>query len=221
MVHNDSSPEDDLISSLERHGTSTFSASSTWKIRTNPLAQDDIRRERRAAIASGKLKCRRLSYDDDDDVDIAALNNYLSINDQILVPPIQLSDSNAEENCNETEFGKQKEEEELSVCLNTLSYCLATSSSSSCASSSPLCKVPTNEQMAANLKVEENVALTPTRTVADQSKEIGNWFKFGKWKLGLAWLGVASVVILVIFSVRCLGFGVYDEQQLPFLLVPT
>ncbi|XP_022134742.1 uncharacterized protein LOC111006938 [Momordica charantia] len=64
MLHNNSGPEDEeeLISYLQRRGSATLSGSSTWKIRTNELAQHEFRRERRAAAAA--IAARKLSYED-------------------------------------------------------------------------------------------------------------------------------------------------------------
>lgn len=53
----DTSPRE-LISSLQKFHK-TFS-SSGWKVRTNHLAVEDVIRERRAVIKSGRLKGRRL-----------------------------------------------------------------------------------------------------------------------------------------------------------------
>ncbi|TYJ98442.1 hypothetical protein E5676_scaffold350G00430 [Cucumis melo var. makuwa] len=198
--------EDELISSLNRHGTPP----SNWKIRTNQLAYDDIRRERRAAIASGNLKGRRLSYDDAVDMSLHLKNtdflhgDYLDEfpdqDDQII---IQSSSDSGEEKA-----------EQVPVCLNALSYSCASSSSSS-SSSGQLVPPQTKEEMAAKAKVEENV----TAIVGEKKMETWNGCKIGKWKVGLAWLAVASVP-MVVFSLRCLWFHDEDEQ-FPFLLVPT
>ncbi|KAG6589372.1 hypothetical protein SDJN03_14795, partial [Cucurbita argyrosperma subsp. sororia] len=205
----DSPPEDDLISSLHRHGTATFSASSTWKIRTNELAQDEILRERRAAMGVGKFMGRRLSFDD---VDMGhALNtellhgNYWNgfVQDQIVAPSVQSSDSSQDNRNRET--GKEEEEEEVPVCLNGLSYSSASSSSSSSSGSFAPPQV----------KEEENV-----RASVGGKREIGNRCRIGTWEVGLACLAIASVVMLI-FSARCLEFGAYEEERLPFLLVPT
>lgn len=192
-----SQPEDDLISSLNRHGT----PSSTWNIRTNQLAHDEIRRERRAAIASGNFKARRLSYDDTLDTDFLHgdyFNDFL--HDQILAPSIHSSDS-AEEKA-----------EQVPVCLNALSYSSASSSSSSSSSGSFL-PLQMKEQIADKVRVN----VTP---IVGEKREIGNRCKIGKWEVGLAWLAIASVA-MIIFSLRCLGFGAYEEERFPFLLVPT
>ncbi|KGN63472.1 hypothetical protein Csa_014116 [Cucumis sativus] len=189
----------ELISTLNRHAT----PSSSWKIRTNQLAYEEIRTERRAAIASGNLKARRLSYDDAIDMSLHLNTNFLLHGDYLDESP-----QDDDQMIPSSDPGEEKAEQ---VCLNALSYSCASSSSSS----GKFVPLQMKEQMAAKAEVEENV-----RAVVGEIKmETRNGCKIGNWKVGLACLAIASVP-MVIFSLRCLGLH-DEEEQFPFLLVPT
>lgn len=95
LVHFDSSPRNLMSALQQQHPTTktsstrrrsssfsycspstiTGSSGEVWRVRENELAMDDIRRERKLAFESGKLRGRRLfheesdvSYDEDEDI---------------------------------------------------------------------------------------------------------------------------------------------------------
>lgn len=187
-----------LMSSLQHRIISPPpSEEVAWKVRTNDLAVDEILNERRAAIASGKLKGRRRLFEE--------LEGVISTDQEISL--VQESDVRSvfsydySDNYEEENWGRK---EALYPSCPHCSY----SSSSSSSSSTSLCA--------------ENVERggLEVATMAEKRTNIGCDIVGSGRGRGRSWLVISLIVVCIvgmIISRNC--FGIYEDEEV--ILTPT
>ncbi|KAB2053615.1 hypothetical protein ES319_A12G199900v1 [Gossypium barbadense] len=169
-----------------------------WKVRTNDLAVEEILRERRAAIESGKLKGRRL-FEDDEDVN-------------------EVSFGRNEGSCSGFEIGLVQESEVRSVfSYESDNYedenwpgkeHMSPSYPHCSSSSSSLCGAETLQRGSG----------TEMATMAE--KKIGSDVGSGKVRLIVIKIWVAiSLVVFIVGIISTSSFGIYEDEEV--ILTPT
>ncbi|KAK9926611.1 hypothetical protein M0R45_023828 [Rubus argutus] len=188
---------DQLLDNSPRHPMSSLqqrmypSEGDNWNVRSNDLAVEEIRRDRKAAIESGKLKGRRLFEEvEHEETDIGFGGEeaeWGGWDQESEVRSVPFCESDGEE----AESGKSKE---IKVCFQ-----LSTSSSTS---------PPAVEKM----KEEEE------KSVNVVEKEIVK-NKAGNWVRCIVVIMPVLAIIFAICSIRCLyGYGNENDEA---ILVPT
>ncbi|KAE8703510.1 hypothetical protein F3Y22_tig00110469pilonHSYRG00259 [Hibiscus syriacus] len=164
---------------------------AAWKVRTNDLEVEEILRERRLAIESGRLKGRRLFEDVDNETKVGFPFSGLEIS---LVEESEVrsvfsyeSDDNEDENW-------LLRKEHLSPWYP---HC---SSSPSSSSSSSLCAADTLQR--------------------GSGTEIATMAESGRARLNVIKVFIAiSLILLVVFIISMGSFGVYEDEEV--ILTPT
>ncbi|XP_008239500.1 PREDICTED: uncharacterized protein LOC103338092 [Prunus mume] len=196
----DTSPRH-LMSSLQ-HGLSP--SQGEWPVRTNDLVEE-IRRERRAAIESGKLKGRRLFEAEECETEMGfggtegiwCGGNGLAQERE--VRSVSFDDSDADD-----DYGSGKSKE-IAVCFQG---CYKTSSSSSSSLS--------DEDVEREVEIEARMKL-----VSVEEKRVDNKYEGGNGRRCTAvimpWLAIALLVSAIFFIRGFAGYPKVDEV----VLVPT
>lgn len=197
----DTSPRH-LMSSLQ-HGLSP--SQGEWRVRTNDLVVEEIRRERRAAIESGKLKGRRLFEAEECETEMCfggtegiwCGGNGLAQESE--VRSVSFDDSDGDD---DDGSGKSKE---IAVCFQG---CSKTSSSSSSSLS--------DEDVEREVEIEARMKL-----VSVEEKRVANKNEGGNGRRCMAmimpWLAIALLGFAIFFIRGFAGYLNVDEV----VLVPT
>lgn len=202
----DNSPRE-IMSSLQRR-SSKYPPEGIWKVRTNELAVEEIIRERREALESGKLKGRRL-FVETDEMDFGELTEDIGL-DWINIEAMQESHDvirsvmsfDFDYSDHDGESNDSYERKEIPVCFQG-------------GSSRDQCSVETE-----NFEVEEKIV--PTVNYMEEKRiNVNGWIgKNGVMRCTvLHWLiTVVFVVIGIYITVSHDGYGGHENQ---ITLVPT
>lgn len=177
-----------------------------WKVRTNDLAMQEILKERRAALVTGKLKGRRLfGGPEEGDQEICSdCFDFLEESEVWSVESYVTSDDNNdhdhdhdEDKKNFEDCGSRDEKDEASFG----------SLDGSC-----LC----NEEMVEEEKMEMEMKMNEKARVGGGKLKRVNG---GRWMLALAWFAMVTMVFtLRLISIRCNGGNLHEEKV---ILIPT
>ncbi|KAG7952141.1 hypothetical protein I3843_12G044500 [Carya illinoinensis] len=214
----DSSPSN-FISSLQQKWSPP--KGGHWKIRTNDLAAEEMLRERRLVIESGRLKGRRLFQAVEDETEMVlrgsssdddhekVYNKYGRIHGINLVQEISTTEVRS------VPFYDSDHEPESGVSNELPGGCFHCCSSSS--SSSP------SHQNVEIQAVEEEKKVQATsverRRVAYNGRN-GNINNGRRWMVFMGWFAFASIIYAVFIAPMRI-FGGYGDEHHEMLLVPT
>lgn len=199
----DCSPRN-LMSSLQQR---LSPSEGGWKIRTNDLAKEEIRRERTEVIGSGRLKGRRRLFEAPEGETEMGFGGREKICNgwKGLVQKSEVRSSVSFYNSVEDHESESRGSKDLPLCFQF-------SSSSSSLSSL------TGEKVGEVLEVEKKVvASVEARRVA---YNYGGSSNRRSWMVLMAWLAIASIFVYAILIVLMRIFGVYGDER-EMLLVPT
>ncbi|KAF3970664.1 hypothetical protein CMV_005667 [Castanea mollissima] len=203
----DSSPRS-LMSSLQQRLSPPEGA---WKVRTNDLAMEEIRRERKAVIESGRLKGRRLFEADESETETGfgwkeKMCNGLAQESE--VRSVSFCDSDDDDD-HENETG--------GMIGNVLPICFQCCCSSSSSLSSLSSFSVRDEYVKGEVVVEEEKKVVASVEIRRDS--YGGSGNGRRWMVVMGWLAIASIVYAICI-VRMRSFGGYrDEHEM--ILVPT
>lgn len=194
-----------LMSSLQH---SMLSPEGAWKVRTNDFAVQEVIRERREAIESGKVKGRRRLFHDvddhDDETDEMGFELDQSHNCGFEVRSVSFSDSDE----NESDGGKDDQ-------TNPFRFEGCSYSGSSYSSSSSL---------PGDLNVERDVMdeRDEERKVSNGGDGINIGGTYLVNNVMLKWVVISCFVLAVCVFIICfLGYGGGDTLNYKGILVPT
>ncbi|XP_062029352.1 uncharacterized protein LOC133745306 [Rosa rugosa] len=171
------------------------SEGDNWNVRTNDFAVEEIRRDRRAAIESGKLKGRRLFEDEHEETEIgyggeeSEWGSWDDWDQESEVRSLPLCGSGGEE----VESGKSKE---IKVCFQD--------------SISSLTFSPCGEKM----KEEEKLVTVEEKEVVEN--EGGNWVR-----CIVVIMHVLAIAALIFAICSIMGLYGYGNEHYELILVPT
>ncbi|XVE54464.1 hypothetical protein DITRI_Ditri03aG0083500 [Diplodiscus trichospermus] len=187
----DNSPRK-LMSSLQ-HITSPASEEVAWKVRTNDLAVEEILKERRAAIESGKLKGRRLFEEED------------GVTDQVGFGSDQVQTSSG------LEIGLVQESEVRSV----FSYESDNYEDENWGRKEVLCPSCPHCSSSSSSPHDENVERGGTEVATLAEKRIAGDVcsgTSGRWRVVEVWL-VIVLVVCIVGIISGWSFGIYEDED--------
>ena len=203
----DSSPKS-LMSSLQKRLSPPEGA---WKVRTNDLAMEEIRRERKAVIESGRLKGRRLFEADESETETG-----FGWKEKICNGLAQESEVRSMSFC-DSDDDHDHENETGGMISNVLPVCFQCCCSSSSSLSSLSSFSLRDEYVKGEVVVEEEKKVVAS--VEMRRDSYGGSGNGRRWMVVMGWLAVASIVYAIcIVPMRSFG-GYRDEHEM--ILVPT
>lgn len=205
----DSSPRN-LISSLQQKWSPP--KGGYWKIRTNNLAAEEMLRERRSVIESGRLKGRRLfqAVEDETEMGLRAGRSSDDDHDQKVYKYGRINGINLVQEIS-TEllrsvpfYGSDHEHDESGVSNELPGGCFPSCSSSSSSSSSP-----SHQNHVEIQAVEEEKKVQERRRVGRS------------WMVFMGWFAFASIIYAVFIAPMRIFGGYGDHEHHEMFLVPT